>query len=138
MDTSIREILKRTISITETHAESDQSGTISEKWGDVSINYKGYSKYDVIKIEDSSVIVDKASLRHTHLYLADNIQDKIRALNEYYIKNNIGPYKYAFGNNTDDSDEWGSIIEMDADIINAIYSEKDGQEYYRLNISKEN
>lgn len=107
MDSSTKEILKRTIAITETHVETDKSGIITEQWGDVSISYKGYTKYDTVKVNCDSSNIDTESVRHTHLYVSNNIQEEINAINKYYAENNLGPYKYAFGNNISDTDNGG-------------------------------
>lgn len=90
MDTSI---LSRTIAITNTHVESDRSGEIEEKWGDVSINYTGYAKYDETTIPTQDSSVDAVEIRHTHLYANSSLQETINEINEYYKDRNLGPYE---------------------------------------------
>jgi len=102
MDVSTRKVLERTLSITKTHPESDQTGDINEKIGDVSVNYKGYTKYDEVDVvTDSSISEDeKIKIRHTHLYIQKNINEEIKSITEYYIENKLGPFESCF---TEDS-----------------------------------
>lgn len=113
MDISTRKVLKRTLSTTNAHVELDNLINVEEKWGDASITVKEYTDYDVAEIPviDASAIEqlkdDEIKMRHTHLYVEPDINEKIAYMNQYYIDNSMGPYAYAF---TGDSPIGGDIM----------------------------
>ena len=101
MDVSTIKVLNRTLSNTATHVESDQSGVITEQWGDVSISYNAYAKYDEVEIPvqsevDKKLYEKRENARRTHIRLDPSINDELDAIKQYYIENHLGPYKFPF------------------------------------------
>lgn len=101
MDVSTMKVLNRTLSNTATHVESDQSGVVTEQWGDVSISYNAYTKYDEVEIPvqsevDKKLYEERENARPTHLRLDPSINDELAAIEQYYIENHLGPYEFPF------------------------------------------
>lgn len=115
-NSSTYKVLKRTLETTNAHIETDKSGQIEEQYGDVSINYNGYVKYDEKEIEISDTSISdniKIQMRHTHEFLPKNISEKIMEMNAYYKEHKIGPYKFAFDINNDKKEKEYTITIID-------------------------
>lgn len=94
MDVSTKEVLKRTLSTTNTHVELDHLVDYEEKFADVSIAYKVYNDYDTTEIPvDTSISKeDIIKMRHTHLYLESaNSSTYFTDMFQYYVDNNLYP-----------------------------------------------
>ena len=98
-NSSTYKVLERTLATTNTHVEHDRSGKVEVEWGDSSISYNAYTKYDEreIVIPDTSISDDeKIKMRHTHLFTPSSLSEELDAMNRYYREHNLGPWKYAF------------------------------------------
>lgn len=99
MNSSTKEVLKRTLSTTNAHIELDNMTAMAEQWGDVSIDVSAYYDYDIAKIPiDTSVSKeDIVKMRHTHLYLeSDNSSTYFTDMFQYYVDNKLYPATFFF------------------------------------------
>ena len=94
MNSSTKEVLKRTLSTTNAHVELDHMTTMTKQWADVSIDVSAYYDYDIaeIPVDPSISENDKIAMRHTHLRL-DCLDSStyFKDLYQYYIDNNLYP-----------------------------------------------
>ena len=94
MNSSTKEVLKRTLSTTNTHVELDHMTTMSEQWGDVSIDVSAYYDYDKaeIPVDPSISEDDRIAMHHTHLHL-DCLDSSayFTDMFQYYVDNNLYP-----------------------------------------------
>ena len=101
MDVSTKEVLKRTLSTTNTHVELDHLVDYEEKFADISIAYKAYNDYDTTEIPifdpekaEEFNKENSAKMRHTHLPFTDSsteFKEKMENIVKFYIDNNIWP-----------------------------------------------
>lgn len=120
MDISTRTVLKRTLATTNTHVELDHMTTMTEQWGDVSIDVSAYYDYDIaeIPVDPSISEDDKIAMRHTHLYLeSDNSSTYFKDLYQYYIDNNLYPVTNFFKGGPSSGDDIEPIPDASIDSL---------------------
>ncbi len=94
MNSSTRQVINQTLATTNAHVELDHMTTMTEQWGDVSIDASAYYDYDKTEIPvDTSVSKeDIVKIRHTHLYLeSSGSPTYFTDMFQYYVDNNLYP-----------------------------------------------
>ena len=123
MNSSTKEVLKRTLSTTNTHVELDHMTTMTEQWGDVSIDVSAYYDYDIaeIPVDPSISDDDKIAMRHTHLHL-DCLDSStyFTDMFQYYIDNNLYPVTNFFNGGGGTSD----MVPIPDEFINNLDTEE--------------